>query len=71
MKGEEAISPLALERAMGALPEEQREAVFLKIWEEMTFTQMGDLLGIPLDTAASRYRYGIAKLKKIVMGYAS
>ena len=63
-EGEPAASPEALSIAMQSLPGEQREAVFLKIWQEMTFAEIGALLGVPLDTAASRYRYGIEKLKK-------
>ncbi len=59
-----AADPAALSRAMAGLPDDQREAVFLKVWQEMTFAEIGELLGVPLDTAASRYRYGIEKLKK-------
>lgn len=69
-EGEVTVDPRALSTAMSALPEEQREAVFLKVWQEMTFAEIGALLGVPLDTAASRYRYGIEKLKKALGGVA-
>lgn len=58
------VNAEAITAVMAELPEEQREAVFLKVWQEMTFAAIGELLGVPLDTAASRYRYGIEKLKK-------
>jgi len=48
-----------LARALGELPPEQREVVHLKLWEGLTFEQIAEALEIPLNTAASRYRYGI------------
>ena len=53
----------ALAAALGELPAEQREVVHLKLWEGLTFEQIAELLGIPLNTAASRYRYGLDKLR--------
>lgn len=53
----------ALAAALLELPLEQREVVHLKLWEGLTFDAIGDLLGIPLNTAASRYRYGLDKLR--------
>jgi RNA polymerase sigma-70 factor (ECF subfamily) len=54
----------AVWRALRSLPTEQAEIVVLKIWEEMTFAQMADLLEISPDTAASRYRYAMQKLSQ-------
>jgi RNA polymerase sigma-70 factor, ECF subfamily len=48
--------------ALRTLPIDQREVVVLKIWEELTFDQIADFLGIPPSTAASRYRYALQKL---------
>ena len=53
----------ALAAALGELPADQRAAVHLKLWEGLTFEQIADLLAIPLNTAASRYRYGLDKLR--------
>ena len=53
-----------LAAALGELPAEQRAVVHLKLWEGLTFEQIAELLGIPLNTAASRYRYGIDKLRE-------
>jgi RNA polymerase sigma-70 factor (ECF subfamily) len=49
--------------ALGELPEEQRAVVHLKLWEELTFEEIADALEIPPNTAASRYRYGLDKLR--------
>jgi RNA polymerase sigma-70 factor (ECF subfamily) len=35
----------------------------LKLWEELTFEEIAAALEIPPNTAASRYRYGIDKLR--------
>ena len=51
---------VALER----LPQEQREVLVMKIWNELTFAEIGEGLGISQNTAASRYRYALAALKK-------
>ena len=54
----------ALSAALGELPADQRAVVHLKLWEGLTFEQIAELLGIPLNTAASRYRYGLDKLRE-------
>lgn len=48
--------------ALRSLPVEQAEVVVLKVWEEMTFVQIGEILEVSPNTVASRYQYGIAKL---------
>jgi len=53
-----------IEAALQRLPVEQREVLVLKIWSEFTFEQIAETLGIPLNTAASRYRYALAALRK-------
>jgi RNA polymerase sigma-70 factor (ECF subfamily) len=54
----------AVEAAMRRLPEEQREVLVLKIWAELTFEQIAGELEISPNTAASRYRYALAALRK-------
>lgn len=53
-----------LRRAMAELPEDQREVTILHIWGELTFAQIADLLAISANTAASRYRYAIGRLRE-------
>lgn len=48
---------------LAKLPHEQREVLVLKIWHEYTFDEIADLLDIPANTAAGRYRYGLQKLR--------
>src|SRR5262245_2539860 len=56
---------VALQSALKSLPAEQREVVVLKIWGQLTFEEAAAIIGISPNTAASRYRYGIEKLKDI------
>jgi RNA polymerase sigma-70 factor (ECF subfamily) len=54
-----------IQDAMNRLPEMYREVVTLKIWGELTFGEIAEVLGIPANTAASRYRYGLEELRKL------
>jgi len=49
---------------LAALPLEQKAVVALKIWEEMTFAEIAIALDISPNTAASRYRYALDKLRE-------
>jgi RNA polymerase sigma-70 factor (ECF subfamily) len=53
----------SLAEALGELPPEQRAVVHLKLWERQTFEQIAGALAISPNTAASRYRYAIDKLR--------
>lgn len=54
----------ALELAIAKLPAEQRDVIVLKVWSGLTFKAVAEVLAIPANTAASRYRYAIEALKK-------
>ena len=53
----------ALVLALGELPPEQRAVVHLKLWEGMTLEAIATTLELSPNTAASRYRYGLDKLR--------
>jgi len=54
----------ALVAALDHLPTEQREVLVMKIWSDLTFAEIASALEISQNTAASRYRYALAALKK-------
>ena len=54
----------ALAEALAELPPDQRAVVHLKLWEGLTFEQIAEALDIPLNTAASRYRYGVRQIAR-------
>jgi RNA polymerase sigma-70 factor (ECF subfamily) len=60
---DEAAFRTELSTALGELPPDQRAVVHLKLWEGLTFDRIAEALEIPLNTAASRYRYGLDKLR--------
>ena len=51
---------------MRELPAEQREVVVMKVWGEMTLEEMAQVLEIPVNTVASRYRYALGKLRELL-----
>jgi len=53
-----------LEKTLKELPTKFAEVISLKIWGEKTFAEIGEILNISQNTAASRYRYGVESLRK-------
>ena len=53
-----------LATSIDRLPHEQREVLVMKIWNDLTFAKIAEALEISPNTAASRYRYALAALKK-------
>ena len=64
MASSDSVTEPALCAAMLGLPLQQREVLVLKVFDEMTFKEIADVLGVSINTAASRYRYAIAKLRE-------
>jgi RNA polymerase sigma-70 factor (ECF subfamily) len=54
----------AIETALHELPAEQSTVLVMKIWGGLTFAQIAAALEIPTNTATSRYRYALAKLRE-------
>ncbi len=54
----------AIERALDRLPPAQREVVALKLDGELTFAEIAAALGVSPNTAASRYRYALSRLRE-------
>jgi RNA polymerase sigma-70 factor (ECF subfamily) len=51
---------------LGRLPYEQREVIVLHLHQEMRFKEIAEALDISINTAQSRYRYGLDKLRTII-----
>ena len=49
------------------LPEKQRSVLVLKFYRDKTLREIGALLGISENTAASCFRYGMEKLRRVMM----
>jgi RNA polymerase sigma-70 factor (ECF subfamily) len=55
---------VAIETALWSLPANQAEVLVMKIWGGLSFPQIAIALEISANTAASRYRYALAKLRE-------
>jgi RNA polymerase sigma-70 factor (ECF subfamily) len=64
----DSVAEDAAVRCLSKLPVDQREVIVLKIWHRCTFEEIGELLEIPSNTAAGRYRYGLQKLRLCLEG---
>ncbi len=67
---DESDSRQFVRQALRKLPSSQAEVVVLKIWEGMTFAEIGEVLGESPNTAASRYRYALQKLSQYLQPLA-
>ncbi len=53
-------------QALARLPEEQREVIILKVYCGLTFAAIATQTGASANTTASRYRYGLEKLRRLL-----
>jgi len=62
------ISEIAgvLQKAISALPEEQREVFLMREDLNLSFAEIAELIGCPINTAKSRMRYALEHLRKII-----
>ena len=61
---DEELFRTELSLALKVLPEEQGTVAYLKLWEGLTFEEIAEVLDISPNTAASRYRYALDKLRE-------
>ena len=52
-----------LQLALDGLPEEQREVLLLRLEQELTLEEIGDVTGVGRETVKSRLRYAMDKLR--------
>ena len=52
-----------LQRALDELPDEQREAVLLRLLQELSLDEIGRITGVGRETVKSRLRYALDKLR--------
>jgi RNA polymerase sigma-70 factor (ECF subfamily) len=57
-----------LNQALARLPDEQREAIILRLHSQMKFKEIARLQGVSTNTIQGRYRYGLNKLRSILNG---
>ena len=55
-----------IDGVLARLPEEQREVLVLHLQAGLPFRRIAALMEIPINTAMSRYRYGLEKIRAAV-----
>jgi RNA polymerase sigma-70 factor, ECF subfamily len=68
-RGGNQEAALTLQNALAELPEEQREVVVMRAWSGLSLEEISTATGAPLNTVASRYRYGLEKLRDKLRPY--
>jgi len=66
--GERTLDATQVSVLLAGLPDTHRVVIYLKHFAGCTFAEIGDIVGVPKFTAASRYRNGIQKLRKLLEG---
>ena len=59
---------LKLNEALDKLPLEQRQVIMMHIHGQMGYRQIANSQGVSINTIQGRYRYGIKKLKSLLIG---
>ena len=67
--GDAELRPRLL-RAIGALPDEQREVFLLREYEGIPFAEIAGITGVPLPTVKSRMRYALEALRRALQEVA-
>lgn len=50
---------------MDALPLEQREVVFMRYYQELSFKEISEITGVSINTSLGRMRYAILNMRRI------
>ena len=54
-----------VKKLMEALPEQQREVVFMRYYEELSFKEIAKITGVSINTSLGRMRYALINLRKL------
>jgi RNA polymerase sigma factor (sigma-70 family) len=62
--GPATADALAVRRVLRDLPSDQREAVVLRFFADLSYREIGEATGCPTQTAATRVRRGLERVAK-------
>jgi RNA polymerase sigma-70 factor (ECF subfamily) len=54
-----------VKRLMNALPPAQREVVYMRFYQEMSFKEIAEVTGVSINTSLGRMRYALMNLRKM------
>ena len=55
-----------LTKLLDKLPEDQKEVIIMRIYQDLSFKEIADSTGVSINTALGRMRYAIMNLRKII-----
>lgn len=55
-----------LQRLIEELPEDQKEVLQMRIYQDLSFREIADLTGVSINTALGRMRYALMNLRKVI-----
>ncbi|AWI26378.1 RNA polymerase sigma factor [Flavobacterium pallidum] len=55
-----------LQKLIMELPDDQREVLMMRIYQDLSFKEISDLTGVSINTALGRMRYALMNLRKII-----
>lgn len=58
-----------VKRMMNMLPPTQREVVFMRFYQDMSFKEIAELTGVSINTSLGRMRYAILNLRRMSKEY--
>ncbi len=67
-KLEEADLQEILQAEIEKLPERQRQALTLRIFDDLSFKEIADIMDCPYDTAKANYRHALLKIRQRLVG---
>lgn len=55
-----------LKRLIEELPEDQKEVLMMRIYQDLSFKEISELTGVSINTALGRMRYALMNLRKVI-----
>jgi RNA polymerase sigma-70 factor (ECF subfamily) len=55
-----------LTRLLNELPEDQKEVLLMRMYQDLSFKEIADLTGVSINTALGRMRYAVINLRKLI-----
>lgn len=53
-------------RLLKELPDNQKEVLYMRFYQDLSFKEIADATGVSINTALGRMRYGLINLRKVV-----
>ena len=63
MVNEQTLSDVR--RLMDALPDNQREVVYMRFYQDLSFKEIAEITGVSINTALGRMRYALMSMRRI------